>query len=288
MSIHQSEVTVSFAPTIQVIAAQPAVLSVPDVSYDALLKHFPGLAEAHAICMTGSVAAGWGNTFSDIDLYVFADKELELPIDETMETWPGMDPSGLRWTNWMGTYDKARVDLKVWPTDTLSVALAPYMASEVEFCSMGDFLQDFVYRLSIGIPLKNEEFFRQMRAHLDRSSYRRALARFLKVEAENCLTDVAGQLDSGDDMTARVSAVLAAGFVADACLVLSGQICRRKKWLLRRLESTPECGIGVDEYRTTVLDGARPGESDRDCARRVARWAQAHIVRLEDAFLSKP
>jgi len=278
----------TFNPTVQVIAAQPAVLDPPDLSFKAILGHFPGLVEAEAVCMTGSTAAGWSNTFSDVDLYVFADHELNLPIDETMETWPGADPSGIRWHNWMGVYDNARIDLKVWPTDTLATALRPYLDTEVEFCAMGDFLQDFVYRLYIGIPLQNEDFFERMRKLLDQSSYRRSLARALKAEAENCLTDVAGQLDSGDDMTARLSAVLAAGFVADACLVLSGELCRRKKWMLRRLQSTPQCGIGVDEYRMTVLDGARPGESDGDCARRVARWAQGHIVRLEDTFLAKP
>lgn len=278
----------TFNPTVQVIAAQPVVLDPPDLSFEAILKHFPGLAEAEAVCITGSTAAGWSNTFSDVDLYVFSDHELDLPIDETMETWPGADPSGVRWHNWMGVYDNARIDLKVWPTGTLATALTSYLEHEVEFCGMGDFLQDFVYRLSIGIPLKNEEFFQQMRKLLESSSYSRALARFLKAEAENCLTDVAGQLDSGDDMTARVSAVLAAGFVGDACLVLSGQLCRRKKWLLRRFQSTPECGISVDEYRGTVLDGAKPGESDGGCARRVARWAQSHIVRMEDAFLAKP
>ncbi|MBY8884713.1 hypothetical protein K7472_07625 [Streptomyces sp. PTM05] len=277
-----------FNPTIQVIAAQPPVLDRPDLSFEGLLKHFPGLTEAEAVCMTGSTAAGWGNTFSDIDLYVFSDRELDLPVDETMETWPGSDPSGVRWHNWMGVYGNARIDLKVWPTDTLGTALKAYLDDEIEFCSMGDFLQDFVYRLSIGIPLKNEKFFQEMKALLDGSSYRRSLARFLKADAENCLTDVAGQLDSKDYMTARVSAGLAAGFVADAALVLSGQLCRRKKWLLRRLESTPQCGISVDEYRTVVLGGLRPGETDADCARRVARWAQAHIVRLEDAFLSTP
>jgi hypothetical protein len=276
-----------FNPTIEVIAAQPPVLTAPDLSFEAILKHFPGLAEAEAVCLTGSTAAGWGNTFSDVDLYVFSDKELDLPIDETMETWPGADPSGVRWHNWMGVYDNARIDLKVWPTDSMATALKPYLESEVEFCSMGDFLQDFVYRASIGIPLKNEGFMNGLRELLDASSYRRALARLLKVDAENCLTDVAGQLDSGDYMTARVSAVLAAGFITDASLVLAGQICRRKKWLLRRLESTPQCGISVDQYRTTVLDGLRPSESDGDCARRVARWTQAHLVRLEDAFLSK-
>jgi hypothetical protein len=277
---------VTFNPTIQVIAAQPKILTPPDLSFEAILKHFPGLAEAEAVCMTGSTAAGWGNTFSDVDLYVFSDKELDLPIDETMETWPGADPSGVRWHNWMGVYDNARIDLKVWPASTLATALEPYLEREVEFCSTGEFLQDFIYRLSIGIPLKNADFFRRMNELLDSSSYKRALARWLKAEAENCLTDAAGQLDSGDLMTARVSAGLAAGFITDASLVLAGQICRRKKWLLRRLESTPQCGITVDEYRSVVLDGARPGESDGDCARRVARWAQAHLIRLEDAFLA--
>ncbi|MEU9210508.1 hypothetical protein AB0D27_21755 [Streptomyces sp. NPDC048415] len=275
-----------FNPTIDVICAQPRVLTPPDLSFEAILKHFPGLAEAEAVCMTGSTAAGWGNTFSDIDLYVFSDKELVLPVDETMETWPGADPSGIRWHNWMGVYDGARVDLKVWPTNTLATALARYLETEVEFCSMGDFLQDFVYRLSIGIPLKNEKFFQEMNELLDSSSYKRALARLLKADAENSFTDVAGQLDSGDFMSARVSADIAADHVADASLVLAGQLCRRRKWLLRRLEGTPECGITVDEYRSMVLDGARPGESDGDCARRVARWTQAHLVRLEDALLS--
>ncbi|MFF9393441.1 hypothetical protein [Streptomyces griseoluteus] len=275
-----------FNPTIDVICAQPRVLTPPDLSFEAILKHFPGLAEAEAVCITGSTAAGWGNTFSDIDLYVFSDKELVLPVDETMETWPGADPSGIRWHNWMGVYDGARVDLKVWPTSTLATALERYLETEVEFCSMGDFLQDFVYRLSIGIPLKNEKFFQEMNELLDSSSYKRALARLLKADTENSLTDVAGQLDSGDLMSARVSADIAAEHIADASLVLAGQLCRRKKWMLRRLEGTPECGITVDEYRSTVLDGARAGESDGDCARRVARWTQAHLVRLEDALLS--
>lgn len=278
----------TFNPHIDVIAAQPRLLTAPDLSFEAILKHFPGLVEAEAVCMTGSTAAGWGNAFSDIDLYVFSDKELDLPIDETMETWPGSDPSGIRWNNWMGVYDNARVDLKVWPTDTLSSVLVPYLEREIEFCSLGDFLQDFIYRLSIGAPLKNDEFFKQQKDLLDSSSYRRSLARRVKAEVENCLTDVAGQLDSGDHMTARVSAGLAAGFATDASLVLAGQLCRGRKWLLRRLESTPQCGITVDEYRSVVLDGARPGESDGDCARRVARWTQGQIVRLEDAFLSGP
>jgi hypothetical protein len=275
-----------FNPTIEVIAAQPKVLDPPDLSLDAILRHFPGLVDAEAVCLTGSTAAGWGNTFSDVDLYAFSDRELVLPADETAETWPGSDQSGVRWHNWVGVYGNARVDLKVWPIDTLRTVLGPYLGIEVEFCTLGDLLQDFIYRIAIGIPLKNDAFFRGMRYLLDTSSYPRALARYMKTLAENSLMDVAGQLDSGDHMTARLSATMAAAKVADASLLLAGELCRREKWLLRRLESMPACGIDVNEYRAIVLDGPRPGETDGECALRVARWAQAHIVRLEDALLT--
>ncbi|MEV7806691.1 hypothetical protein AB0O28_27465 [Microbispora sp. NPDC088329] len=275
-----------FKPTIEVIVSQPRFRQPPDLTFEGILKRFPGLAEAHAVCRTGSTAAGWGNVFSDFDLYAFSDQPLELPVDETMEKWPGSDKSGIRWDNWMGEYEKSRVDLTIWPTDALATIIAPYLESEVEFCGMSDVLLDFVYRFSIGIPLKNESYFREMREMLHRSSFRRALARSIKVWSENALTDVAGQLDAGDDASARIAAGLAAARAVDACLVLFGEFCRRDKWVMRRLANTPQCGIGVDEYRSVVLNGTRPGESDGDYARRVARWAQGHLVRLEGEFLA--
>jgi predicted nucleotidyltransferase len=275
-----------FNPTIEVLVAQPRFRQPPDLTFEGILKRFPGLAEAEAVCLTGSTAMGWGNVFSDIDLYVFSDRTLELPVDETMEKWPGSDKSGVRWDNWMGEYEKSRVDLTVWPTGTLATVLEPYLRDEVEFCGMSDVLKYFVYRMSIAIPLKNEGYFREMSELLDRSSFRRSLARDGKVWAENALTDVAGQLDAGDHASARVSAGIAAAKVADACLVLHGEFCRNAKWIMRRLERKPECGIGVDEYRSVVLDGSRPGESDGDYALRVARWAQGHIVRLDGEFLN--
>ncbi|MEU3662057.1 hypothetical protein AB0E77_20235 [Streptomyces sp. NPDC032940] len=239
--------------------------------------------------MTGSTAAGWGNTFSDIDLFAFSDEKLDLPVDPTMETWQISDTStGVSATVWMGAYGDQRVDLKVWPTDAVAKVLAPYLGKEAEFCGSSDSVQDFVYRVFIGVPLSGDDFFKEMRELIQDSSYGRALARSQKAHAENCLTDVMGQLDSGDHKSARVSAGIAAGYLTDAALTLHGELCRRSKWVLRRLESTPQCGIGVDEYRHMVLDGLRPGESDADCALRVARWTQSHLVRLEDSFLSAP
>jgi hypothetical protein len=186
----------------------------------------------------------------------------------------------------MGEYEKSRVDLTIWPTGTLATVLAPYLDAKLEFCGLSDVLLEFVYRFSVGIPLKNESYFREMREILDRSSFRGALARSMKVWSENALTDVAGQLDAGDEASARISAGIAANMAVDACLILFAEFCRNDKWVMRRLANTPQCGIGVDEYRSVVLNGTRPGESDGDYARRVARWAQGHLVRLEGEFLS--
>ncbi|MEV4690559.1 hypothetical protein AB0K27_05450 [Micromonospora echinospora] len=275
-----------FNPTLEVIVAQARVRPPLEVTFEGVLKRFPGLAEAEAVCLTGSIAAGWGNVNSDFDVYAFSDKPLDLPVDETSECWPGVDQSGVRWDNWMGEFQESRVDLTIWTPDTLTTVLKPYLDGEVEFCGMSYALRDFVYRFSIGIPLKNEDYFRQMRELLTASSFARARARWSKAATENSLTDVAGQLDAGDGASARLSAVRAAAGAAEACLLLQGDLCPTEKWLMRRLERKPECGITADEYRSVVLDGARPGESDADFALRVARWAQGHIVRLEPEFMT--
>jgi hypothetical protein len=277
----------TFVPHIDVLTQQPEVLQAPDLSFDAILAHFPGLAEASAACLTGSTAAGWSNTFSDVDLYCFADVELNLPVDETMEASDGSDRSGIQWSNWMGRYADARVDLKVWPTNTVATVLKPYLAeNEPEFGGAGTVIEDFIYRVSIARPLKNPQYFDEAKALLKRSSYGRSLARSLKALAENSLTDVVGQLDSNDALSARITAVQASRHAADACLVIAGDLCRREKWLLRRIESTPACGISVDEYRTVVLGGPLPGETDTQCALRVGRWAQSHLVRMEARILA--
>ncbi|MFD7027469.1 nucleotidyltransferase domain-containing protein [Streptomyces sp. NPDC059917] len=278
-----------FNPTIEVIVTQPSTPNPPNLAFDAVLQRFPSLAEADAVCMTGSIAAGWGNSYSDIDLFVFSDRELDLPVDETMETWPGEDAtSGIRWVNWMGQYEESLVDLQVWPTDTLPKVLKPFLGdTEPEFGNPGLWIEDLIYRISIATPLKNPAFIENMKQLIANSSYNRALARYLKARIESRLTDVAGQLEAGDILGARMAALLAAEQVVDQSLLLAGDLCRARKWILRRLEQTPQCGITVDEYRSVVLDGKRPDESDRECAVRVARWAQSQLVRTEDAALTR-
>ena len=124
-----------------------------------------------------------------------------------------------------------------------------------------------------------------MREIIAASTYARSLARTRKTGAENALMDVAGQLASGDFSTARLSSLLAADCAADTCLVLAGDLCPGSKWLLRRLERTPSCGITPEEYGVQILEGAFPGESDEECALRVARWTRTQLMRVEDELL---
>lgn len=276
-----------FAPNVTVLSAAPAVPQPPDMSYAAILKRFPTLADTDAVAWTGSTAVGWGNPLSDVDLYAFSDSRPALPVDETMETWPGRDLSGLTWMNWMGRYDDVCLDLKIWPSGCLEQLLAPYLGDdEPESCGFSETMQDFVYRISVAVPLSNEPFFREKQQLIRDSTYGRALARRAKWRAETHLTDVAGQVASGDDRSARMSASLAAYYASDHCLLLAGQLCRRRKWLVRRIQDAPSCGVDADEYLSVVYGGPRPGESNAACAMRVARWAQAQLVRVEDAALT--
>ncbi|MFD8754912.1 hypothetical protein ACFV0O_28590 [Kitasatospora sp. NPDC059577] len=276
----------AFAPSLKVLCDQPGELTAPDVSLAGLLAQFPGLAEAKAICLTGSTAAGWANPFSDVDAYAFADTDLDLPVDDTMEMWRSTDESGLTCLTWMGRYGDSRIDLKIWPTDAPAQALAPYLtAEEPEFCESGTVVKDFVYRLSIAKPLKGEEFFEETSRLIASSSYQRALTRTLKIDAENRLTDVAGMLRNDDVKSARIAAMTAAAWIADGALVLAGSLCRSDKWLLRRIEETPASGLTVDGYRTQVLQGPGPGESERDCVLRIANWARTTVTNLEEAAL---
>lgn len=278
----------AFSPTVRVLSPAPADPASPDMSFEAILAKFPALADAEAVCWTGSTAAGWGNPQSDVDLFAFSDTDLDLPPDETSETWMSTDKSGVGWFNWMGRYQDVLVDLEVWRTDSLSKVLEPYLAAnEAEFCNLTHDMQDFIYRMSVARPLKNADFFEEAREPIQRSSYPRSLARSLKALAENRMIDAVGQLEGGDAMSARFTATNEVAFVtADICLLLAGDLCRRPKWLMRRLAATPQCGISVEEYRSVVLNGPDAAESDGEYALRVCRWAQSHLIRVERETLA--
>lgn len=277
-----------FLPSVRVLSAAPDAPSPPDVSLSGLIQRFPGLAEATAVCWTGSRAVGWGNELSDLDLYAFSDTDIELPTDESSETWTTADKAGARWSNWAGQYGGVLADLKISSVNALRDLLSPHLSgAEPEMSGLGPTAQDFVYRMAVAVPLKNEEYFAEGREMIYGSSYRRALARELKAYAENLLVDVVGQARAGDEQSARLAATMAAAVTADQCLVLSGELCRRKKWLMRRLATAPGCGISLEEYQAEVVDGPRSGESDGAYALRVGRWSQTHLARTEGEALGR-
>lgn len=214
----------TFVPAVEVVATQAAVVELPDLSYPALLQRFPELGSAHAVCLTGSIEAGWGNVYSDVDLIAFSNHEVPLPLEETAELWPGSDPCGVDWMRWVGTYRDVYVDIKVVSTDAVKIALQPFLdGAEPELCTIGIAMEYLIYRVWIGRLLSGEAFFGAQRETIARSSYGRTLARYLKIDAESTLTDTGGQPASGDFRTARLSSMKAAGLIADSALVISGE-----------------------------------------------------------------
>lgn len=285
--IDSSGVPSRFAPSVEVFSSVPASPQPPALDLESVVERFPGFRGAEALCWTGSMAVGRGNPQSDLDFYAFADTEIDLPSDESVESWTSTVHGGTRVQCWMGRYGDRLADVQVWPTNFPEKLLEPFLGGkEPEFCGMSTSLQEVVFRLSVAVPLKNAAFFEDVRSLIARSSYKRALGRSLKSRAENLLVDVVGQLQADDFLAARYTAIQAATFAADHCLVLSGDLCRGPKWLLRRLSQAPDCGIQVGEFEDQVLRGPHEGESGGDTALRVARWAQSHLVRMEPYALA--
>src|SRR5256714_7060132 len=235
-----------FAPSVVVLTEEPRVLEPPDLSLDGILRRFPGLAAVEALGITGSTAAGWGNPYSDIDIYAFSDTECELPMDDSVETWRNEDASGLGRVIWMAGYGAALVGLKLWPRAARRRVLASFLdGNDPELIEVGYMMQDFIYRVSVIQPLRGDNFFADTRRLIATSTYPGALARQLKVSAENRLNDVAGQLQAGDTLGARLAAMSAAGFVARSFPGLARGRCPTAKWVLRRLGRAPARGVNV-------------------------------------------
>lgn len=114
---------------------------------------------------------------SDLDLFAFGDIT-DLPVDESAETWTSGDGSGITWFNGMGRYGDVLADVKIGTIDNLERVLHPFLGdAKPEFCGISHIGEDFICRLTVSLPTKDEQFFNHVKDMIYGSSYGRALAR---------------------------------------------------------------------------------------------------------------
>jgi len=231
-------------PTIR--PSTSAGIHLRNVAHDAGAVLLPTLAQVReaiavpddtlCVYLSGSVLAGWGHRFSDLDVFVVGRSRAEVDALFTIAHDVSLElrqVGALRW------------DIEYWREDEVDALVAQF---EGEPGAYDDKDADMLYRLDRGRALLGEAWLAQRQQRLRASCFGRTLARRAVNKADNLLEDALGMLDSGDVESAMLAARLAFGKVTDALLHQQGDWCPSEKWRSRRLATAQPAALSHDVW----------------------------------------
>jgi hypothetical protein len=216
------------------------------------------------VLVIGSLTAGLGNAYSDLDLYVVS--------DDTHATVPTL------------VHGKtARVDIEHRPTGWLRRMVTEATDFTITTSELAQLLRsrahfDTVGRLHYAIPLVDRGEFAEARSYLQDhlNGFRRFVMAREVSELHGVLEDCLGALDADDlPMAAQLSQEILRGAI-QAFLVGSGSIYLGKKWISARLRSVATPSTPVDELLS--LSTGNAGLADRDAVTARLLFAQTAVA----------
>jgi hypothetical protein len=203
-----------------------------------------------AVFCVGSVAQGWDNQHSDVDLIVITadawtgERTRTISVPLTPRTVP-MVVSELGARRW---------EVKYWMDAQVDQMLAKVSHDQFESGptrsrALLDAEELFLERLPTCLPLQGEEWVRQRRADLDRSAFRAFVVSRSLAAADGSIEDALGQLSGLDLCSAVLSARNAFGHTVDALLESRGVYgSQETKWRARRFLRANPPPLSFDTY----------------------------------------
>ena len=225
---------------------------------------------ATSVFVAGSVVMGWGHGTSDIDLYVMLPEALDGIDGGYARTASTTDPMMYIV---LGQFGAFRADIEVWTVEQVNEIInrfedlrGPAMADRGE--------QDLLNRLVTGRPLHGEPWWARARDRITSSSYAMWLAGDRRRLAEAAVESARAESARGSALSSLLIAREALARAVEAALTVRGDFSVSRKWLYRRMQSTPLEGIDVDAtWRRLCLDDAERSP-DRWTATTLALCAQ--------------
>ncbi|TDB90341.1 hypothetical protein E1264_05520 [Actinomadura sp. KC216] len=247
-----------------------------------VLKYFPDFSGATSAFVAGSVVLGWGHAASDLDLYVIVDDPITVSPGQEAFTRDAStaDPTI---NIVIGELSQYRADAEVWRIVQIDEIIGRFSGEipDQEAPELGKLEQDMLYRLVSGQALHGRPWWEERRSAILNSRYGAWLAENRKLSAESYLEDVGGLLQSGDLETAVLAAREAFTFALEALLAVNGDFSINRKWLYRRLATTPLRELSLDEG-WALLNGKGAAEDPRGWSERAARSAQQMLLVVEE------
>jgi len=204
---------------------------VSDFPFDDFLKE-ERIEEIQApVYLSGSLVEGFGNTGSDIDIFVISNvrPKGDLLIEKA------------QFSISIGFHENRRVDFEYWSPEHVTK-----IAEKLAKIKPGiDFVAEkllpieelFIHRLSIGIPLRNSEQFDALKAQFDFSLFSAYLTQQSVHRIDGAIEDLAGMFAVNDLEVALLRAYDLAGLIIDAYTAFKGQRNSLPKWRVKKLEN---------------------------------------------------
>jgi Nucleotidyltransferase domain len=237
--------------------------------------------QVESVLLVGSVARGWSNADSDVDLYVICGDPATVPHTAR---WRGVPLQPDAVYQEITYIDGQRYDLEYWLDTQVEQMLdkVDWATSELGEQSDGRLHPreiEFLERLAHAVPLAGPDWLTKRRRQLDNSALSSiATARSLH-HAYLLVEDAAGQLRAGDIESAVLSTKLAFGRTIDGLLAVHGEYGQHAKWRARRFRAINQDLVSFDAYwAIETLKDFDP--------RQPTRWVES-VIRLCRHILSK-
>lgn len=177
-------------------------------------------ARIECVFLGGSIAEGFGNPRSDVDVYLIVDSVAPFKAGEA-KFKSLMLGDRIVAPMFFSAASVADVYRRVAAGGALS-------AAEI----------DLLHRIATGIPLAHEEAFEALRSRLPQMELARYLVRSGEAMLANIFADVAGTLEAGDLPTCAFNSRALIDCAMDTYLSMRGDTLAREKWRYRKIERT--------------------------------------------------
>jgi hypothetical protein len=230
--------------------------------------HLQGLAERGllpadpvSIFAAGSLVRGFGNNQSDLDIYVVCANQWNGKTDHSSTVT--LEPRSIP-VHAVGVNGR-RLDIEYWTDGQIDQLIEK--VSWYQFDNRADVADllsppeiDLLGRLDHALALVGEDWVERRREQVRSSATRAVFVSRYTNRADLFMEDAIGQLASGDEHSAVLSARSAFGYAIDALLVYHGASGSSRKWRAWLMRSMENPVIKFDEYwRIESMEGLTPG-----------------------------
>lgn len=199
--------------------------------------------------VAGSLARGWANPLSDLDIYVVCDRPWSR-AESGVITVPLRNPVVA--TESFTCVDR-RCELKYWSADQARQILEKVSWAEFEAGrSIGQMVtrdeEQFLERALFGYPISGDDWLATLRESIRKSAFQSSVVAFCLANADDFCEDALGQMEAGDVDSAVLSVRQAFGHAVDALVASHGEVGRLVKWRARRMAAARPEALSYDEF----------------------------------------